>query len=146
LGRSEDEHRANARTNIAAERREAMRAVLLAKTRVVERVLERARTMLPEVIESDAYRMALTDELERSLAFVESEETVARCREALAPALRVALRDNPKVTVQIADNTGSGFVLIGEAGRVRVDSTLETRLDRLAPTLGIDIHNLLEER
>ncbi|MGB5704368.1 MAG: V-type ATP synthase subunit E family protein [Polyangiales bacterium] len=146
LGGHEQEYRTYARANVAAERHEAMRAVLVAKTRVVERVLQRARALVADAIGSDAYRATLAEEVERALLFVGAEETVVRCPEALAPALRDALRANPSVTVQVEEDAGSGFVMIGKAGRVRVDATLETRLDRLAPTLAIEIHKRLEER
>lgn len=144
LGGREDVYRADARANVAAERHEAMRAVLLAKTRLVERVLQRARALLAEVTRSDAYRAALTEEVDRAMVFVESEDVVVRCPEALVPAIRDALGAKPTVAIQAADDVGSGFVLIGDAGRVRVDSTLETRLERLETTLAIEIHNRLE--
>jgi len=146
LSSREDEYRAEARAGIASKRHEAMRAVLLAKTRVVERVLHRARALLPQELGSDAYRAALEDEVEEALAFVGAEEASVRCSEMLAPALRQALAANPHVAVQVADDASSGFVMIGQEGRVRVDSTLETRLDRLSPILAIEIHERLEER
>jgi vacuolar-type H+-ATPase subunit E/Vma4 len=145
LSGREDQYRAEARAGVAAERHEAMRAVLLAKTRVVERVLQRARAMLPEVLGSDAYRAGLAEELERALRFVGDEGTTVRCSESLAPALRQALRANPQVEVQVAHDVGTGFVTIGKDARVRVDFTLEARIDRLAPTLAIEIHERLEE-
>jgi vacuolar-type H+-ATPase subunit E/Vma4 len=145
LDSREDAYRVEARAGIAAERHEAMRAVLLAKTRVVERVLQRARAMLPEVLGSDAYRAGLAEELERALRFVGDEGTTVRCSESLAPALRQALRANPQVEVQVAHDVGTGFVTIGKDARVRVDFTLEARIDRLAPTLAIEIHERLEE-
>ena len=146
LSSRKDEYRTQARTDIAAERHEAMRAVLLAKTRVVERVLERARTLLPAELRNEAYQAALEEEVEEALAFVGSEEAAVLCSETLAPAVRQALRATPEVSVQVRNDAGSGFVVVGQAGRVRVDSTLETRLDRLAPTLAIEIHERLEER
>jgi vacuolar-type H+-ATPase subunit E/Vma4 len=146
LSSRKDVYRTQARTEISAERHEAMRAVLLAKTRVVERVLQRARALLPAELRNDAYQAALEKEVEEALAFVGSEEATVLCPEALAPALRQALRATPEVAVQVHNDAGSGFVVVGQAGRVRVDSTLETRLDRLAPTLAIEIHERLEER
>ena len=50
------------------------------------------------------------------------------------------------VVVEVADDVGTGFVMVGEDGRVQVDGTLETRLHRLAPTLAIEIYGQLEER
>ena len=56
LSSREDEYRAEARAGVASERHEAMRAVLLAKTRVVERVLQRAKALLSQSTSSQAYR------------------------------------------------------------------------------------------
>lgn len=146
LGSREDEHQANARAAIAAARQESMRTVLLAKTGVVDRVLERARALIPDVKERETFRVALAEEVTEALAFVGAEGTLVRCSRALRPALVDALRAAPEVVVEVADEVGTGFVMVGEAGRVRVDGTLETRLHRLAPTLAIEIHGRLEER
>jgi len=146
LGGREDEYRAAARGQIASERQESMRAVLLAKTRVVERVLERARTLLPDVTRRHTYLVALAEEVAQALAFVGAEGAVVRCPEDLRTAIGAALRATETVTVETSDDVGSGFVMLGEEGRVRVDATLETRLERLAPALAIEIHDRLEER
>jgi vacuolar-type H+-ATPase subunit E/Vma4 len=146
LNSREDEYRAEARAGVASERHDAMRAVLLAKTRVIERVLQRARALLSESIASEAYRNGLERELAQALGFIGDEKALVRCSESLAPALRQTLRSNPDVSVEVADDVGTGFVAFGSDGRVRVDSTLETRLDRLAPVLAIEIHQRMEER
>lgn len=141
----EEEYRAEARANVAGERHEAMRAVLLAKTRVVDRVMAGAKALLPAAARGKVYGSALADELGQALAFVGEENAVVQCPDDLAPVVREALRAASTVVVESTNNAGSGFVAIGDGGTVRVDGTLEARLDRLAPTLAIEILAKLEE-
>ena len=46
----------------------------------------------------------------------------------------------PEVKVEAERDMGAGFVVGDAAERVLVDGRLETRIDRLASTLAIEIH------
>lgn len=142
LKAKEAEYAAQARRAIAVEKHAAMEAELLAQTRLVERVLERVRARLPEIARSDAYRSTLAGELHRALEFVEGDDIVVRCADELAGPVREALRDHPKIGVE-PEAVGPGFVVAGSGGSVLIDGRLETRVDRLAPTLAIEIHSRL---
>ncbi|MFA9410524.1 MAG: V-type ATP synthase subunit E family protein [Deltaproteobacteria bacterium] len=141
----EAEYGAEARIAIAAERHAAMRAVLLARTHLVDRVLERAQALLPDVARNEAYLATLGSELTDALQFVEGEGTVVRCSEGLGPAVRDRMRDRPEVKVEPEADVGTGFVVVGAEGSVVVDGRLETRIDRLASVLAIEIHTRLQE-
>jgi vacuolar-type H+-ATPase subunit E/Vma4 len=141
----EAEYDGEARVAIAAERHAAMRAVLLAQTSVVDRVLERARGLLPEATQSDTYLSTLRDELTGALEFVEGKGAVVRCSAELAPAVRERLRDRPEVKVEPRADVGPGFVVVGAGGSVLVDGRLQKRVDRLTSVLAIEIHRRLEE-
>ncbi|MDH3819008.1 MAG: V-type ATP synthase subunit E [Myxococcales bacterium] len=141
----EAEYGAEARVAIAAERHAAMRAVLLARTHLVDRVLERAQALLPDVARNEAYLATLSSELTDALQFVEAEGTVVRCSEDLGPAVRDRMRDRPAVKVEPEADVGTGFVVVGAEGTVVVDGRLETRIDRLASVLAIEIHTRLQE-
>ena len=145
LREKEAEYGAQARVAIAAERHAAMEAVLLARTRVVARVLERARALLPDAGQKEAYLSTLSSELMEALQFVDGEGAVVRCSAALAPAVREGLRDRPEVKVETEADVGTGFVVVGAEGSVVVDGRLETRIDRLASVLAIEIHTRLQE-
>ena len=105
----EAEYGAEARFAIAAERHAAMRAVLLARTRVVARVLERARALLPDATQSEAYLSTLSSELMEALQFVDGEGAVVRCSRDLEGAVRKGLRDRPEVKIEA--DVGTGFVV-----------------------------------
>ena len=139
----EAEYGADARVAIAAERHAAMRAVLLARTRVVARVLERARALLPDATQSEAYLSTLSSELMEALQFVDGEGAVVRCSRDLEGAVRKGLRDRPEVKIEA--DVGTGFVVVGAEGSVVVDGRLETRIDRLASVLAIEIHTRVQE-
>jgi vacuolar-type H+-ATPase subunit E/Vma4 len=141
----EAEYGAEARVAIAAERHAAMRAVLLARTHLVDRVLERAQALLPDVARNEAYLATLSSELTDALQFVEAEGTVVRCSEDLGPSVRDRMRDRPAVKVEPEADVGTGFVVVGAEGSVVVDGRLETRIDRLASVLAIEIHTRLQE-
>jgi vacuolar-type H+-ATPase subunit E/Vma4 len=64
----------------------------------------------------------------------------------LRPAVLEAIRELPNVTVESESGADSGFRVVSTSGSVVVDATLETRLERLASSLAIEIHERLQER
>jgi vacuolar-type H+-ATPase subunit E/Vma4 len=141
----EAEYGADARRAIATERHTAMRAVLMARTKLVDRVLERARGLLPEAAADERYLAALGAELAEALKFVEGDDAMVRCSPALEPTVRNSLSDRPRVRVQTDQEIGTGFIVVGAGGSVVVDGQLETRIDRLASTLAFEIHARLQD-
>lgn len=141
----EAEYGALARAAVAAEKHEALRTVLVAQTELVERVLGRARALLPKAVNSEAYLSELGPELDEALQFFQGGSILVRCSTALEAAAREALRGRADVSVEAGANTGTGFVVIGGGGSVLVDGRLESRIDRLAPSLAIEIHRRLGE-
>jgi len=141
----EAKYRAEARVAIAAARHAAMRTVLLARTRLVERVLERARTLLAEASETQSYRSTLGSEVADALQFVHAADAIVRCSPNLHATVGEALRERPDLSIEVDGKLGTGFVVIGDGGSVLVDGCLETRLERLSPALAIEIHSRLEE-
>lgn len=143
LSGREADYRAQARAAIAAARHEAMRDVLIARTHAVERVLEQVRALLPKAAESKSYLENLADELAEALRFVDGEGVKVRCAPELESAVREALQAN--VAVEATPEIGPGFTVIGSGGSVLVDGRLLARIERLAPTLAIEINAQLEE-
>jgi len=143
--RKEAEYGADARRAIAAERHAAMRAMLLARTQVVDRVLERARALLPGAATDERYLRSLGAELSEALKFVDGDDAMVRCSPQLEPAVRKALSDRPRVRVESEREMGTGFIVVGASKSVLVDGQLETRIDRLASSLAIEIHARLRE-
>ena len=141
----EAKYRSEARIAIAAERHEALRGVLEARTRAVERVLAELRSILPDASTTESYLASLADQISEALQYVDGDGAAVRCSPSLQAAIRAALRDRPQVRVEPDPDVGTGFVLTGAEGTVLVDGRLETRIERLAPTLAIEIHESLRE-
>ncbi|MBW1758306.1 MAG: hypothetical protein JRJ80_19350 [Deltaproteobacteria bacterium] len=141
----EAEYGAEARVAIAAERHAAMRAMLLAQTCLVARVLERTRALLPDAAQAEAYVSTLSNEVTEALQFVDSDGALVRCSAGLEQAIREGLRDRSEVKVETEAGIGTGFVVVAGDGSVLVDGRLETRIDRLASVLAIEIHTRFEQ-
>lgn len=141
----EAEYGAEARAAIAAANHDAMEAILLAQTRVVERVLGRARSLAPKAAESADYAKALSTELREAIEFIGAEGAEVRCTPVLASLVRDVLRDSPATRVRADLDTGTGFAATGADGEVRIDGRLETKIDRLRPALAIEIQAQLGE-
>ena len=77
--------------------------------------------------------------------FGHAADAIVRCSPSLDAAVREALRERPDLSIEADEKLGTGFVVIGDGGSVLVDGCLETRLERLSPTLAIEIHSRLEE-
>lgn len=94
---------------------------------------------------NERYLTALGAELAEALKFVDGDDAVVRCSLRLEPAVRKALSDRPRVQVEPEEEMGTGFIVVGAGGSVVVDGQLETRIDRLASSLAIEIHARLQE-
>lgn len=138
------EYTAKARRAIAVEKHAAMEAELLARTRLVERVIERVKARLAEIARSDTYQSTLPSELRQALQFVAGDGIEVRCSDELAKPVREALRDHPEIGVKPDAVLETGFVVTGGGGSVLVDGRLGTRVDRLAPSLAIEILSRLD--
>jgi len=145
LREEEERYRVTARSAIAAERHASMRVVLLAKTRLVDRVLELATSLLPEACSTEAYRSSIAAQLVDSMRFVGDEGAHVLCSPELVPALREAAKAHPSVTVEPDAETESGFVVVSADGSVTVDKRLDAQLRRMIPTLAIEIHDRVEK-
>ena len=145
LRSKEEAYRSKARADIAAARHEAMRAVLLAKTRIADRILEAAKARLEDAARSEPYLAALSNELEKALAFVGEDGAVVRCSRTVESSVRDVIGARANLRIERLTEGATGFVAIGADGSVRVDGTLETRLERMRAALSIEIHKLLEE-
>ena len=141
LANRESEYRAAARSEVASERQ---KAVLEARARLVQRVLERAKSLLSEAAVGPDYRQSLEREIRLTAEYLGSDGATVHCSPGLDGPIREALRGNASVSIEPTLEDAHGFVAIGGSGAIRVDGTLEARLRRLAPSLAIAINERLE--
>lgn len=143
LGDEEREYRRSTRRKIAAQRRESLRAVLLARARVVDRVLERARALLPAAGRSDQYLSTVRDQVVESLRFFDPGNAVIRCRPEMVPLVQEAFEGDSQVEVRVDPELSAGFILSNHAGDLRVDMRLERRFEWRRPEFAILIQSSL---
>lgn len=145
LRQEEEMCRAAARSAIAAERHTAMRAVLLTRARLVDRVLELATSLLPAASRTARYRSTIPQQLENSMPFVGDSGAVVLCSPELVPVMRDASNGYDSTTVEPDAEMQNGFVVVSADGSVTVDKRLDSQLQRMRPTLAIEIHDRLEK-
>lgn len=145
LQKEEAIYRLAARSAIAAERHSSMRAVLLTKARLVDRVLELATSLLPDACTTETYRSTVAQHLEDSMRFVGNQGARVLCSPELVPTLREAAKAHGSVTVEPDAETQNGFVVVSANGSVTIDKRLDTQLRRMKPTLAIEIHDRVEK-
>jgi vacuolar-type H+-ATPase subunit E/Vma4 len=119
-------------------RRQARARELEAFHTQIRRILDRARTLIPEVAASPFYVAALPSHLEQALLFVEGLHPRVRCQAACAVVL-APLAARHGVHIEIDESVGPGvFVDVG-GGSVVVDNTLGARLTSGESRLTIEL-------
>ena len=133
---------------LAMARRQARAHELEAQHAQIGRVLNRARTLLPEIGASAAYAAAVPSHLEEALSFLYGLQPHVRCQAAFVPLLKAVIDRHDGSQLVIDESTAAGFVAEAGDGSVLVDDTLPVRLGRaetrltmaLARKLAVDGH------
>jgi len=133
------DRRAHLDRELAKARHGARRDRLGAEHALLDRVMVRAGTLLPELESDEAYLSTIPERLAEALRFVEGRAARVRCRPALAPALRGGLEGRADVTIEELATMPPGFSVVATDGSVEVDDTLPARLERLRPRLLIEL-------
>lgn len=120
-------------------RRAARATVLEARQRLIDRVFETARGMLPGAGAGDAYRAALPQHIAEALAALGDQPAVIRCDAALADAVRTAVARKKHLVVRPEADARPGVVVATTDGTIEVDNTLDGRLERLRPQLALEV-------
>jgi vacuolar-type H+-ATPase subunit E/Vma4 len=143
LERERAERQAVQQRELARARREAHARELEARHAQLARVLDRARTLVPEVAASASYAEALPSHLEEALSFLEGVRPRVKCPEALIATLRPTAARHEDVELVIDESIGPGIVAEAADRSVIVDNTLAARLTRLEPRLAIELFRML---
>lgn len=113
---------------VAAARREARQKLLLARHRLLDRVLRRALELAPDVARSPAYLAGLPDDLVRAMSYIGESAAVVRCSPALATELQPLLVGHGEWKLEVDPALAPGFQVAAADGSVVVDRTLPRRL------------------
>ena len=140
----ESRWRRDASTRVSLARREAEERALAAREELLRRVFARAGERLRELPDSPRYPRAASALLERALSFLPAGEVEVVCDPATARAVReVAARAGARIEAR--PDAVPGILARSAAGSVSVDATLAAMLDRLRPTLAMDVAARVEE-
>lgn len=114
---------------VAIREREARKELLLARHRLLDRILQRMLELMPEVVQSEPYLASLPGELTSALSYLGPTGGLLRCSHRLSDALQtlVAAERHLKLTEDPA--LAPGFQVTSDDGTVLVDRTLPRRLD-----------------
>ncbi|HSB53272.1 MAG TPA: V-type ATP synthase subunit E family protein [Gemmatimonadales bacterium] len=129
---------------LASSRQRAREAELLARDRMLTRVLTRARQQLPRVEDRDEFRATLPVLLAHSLECLGDRPGAIRCSPALVAEVQRSIADRPAIELRPDPAIGTGFRLTSSDGALLIDATLEQQIDQLAPRLRQEILARLE--
>jgi vacuolar-type H+-ATPase subunit E/Vma4 len=120
---------------LAMARRQARAGELEAQHAQIRRVLNRARSLVPEMGSSPAYAAAVTSHLHEALSYLHGLQPRVRCQPAFAAVLHAAIDQHDGAQLVTDESIGPGFVAEAADGSVVVDDTLPMRLVRAKPRL-----------
>ncbi|MDH4130761.1 MAG: V-type proton ATPase subunit E [Gemmatimonadota bacterium] len=111
-------------------RRDARRAVLEARERLLDRVFTAARSQFAGVLPRAEYRAGLPGQLDEAARCLGGRGATVRCHPALRKELEPLVGSHPSLRLAADTGAGSGFKVASEDGAVEIDATLEDRLAR----------------
>lgn len=137
LARREREWKEESARAVAGATERARALVLEARASLLDRVFAAARTDLPALLATPAYRDGLAARAERCLSYLPGARGTVEAAPALLPLLRGSL--GPEASLEEAPDLATGLRARSPDGRVLVDDTLVSWLERLRPRLAAEL-------
>lgn len=145
LQRREMELRRAAERRLAAVEREAREVELKARERYFERVFHAVRQRLAEPESSDLLRAGLAPRVAQLLTYLPDRSIVIHCCAAIVPDLQAAVENLEGVDVVPDTESPTRLTLEAGEGVVRIDDSLERRLEAIAKELRIELSREVSE-
>jgi vacuolar-type H+-ATPase subunit E/Vma4 len=139
LGTQQQARRLAFQRELSSARRQARARELHARHAQLERILSRARALIPEIAASSEYQRALPVHLDEALAYLERLPSLVRCPATSADVLRPIVARHAGIELVVDDTVGAGVIAESIDGSVSVDNTLAARLARIADRLTVDL-------
>lgn len=130
---------------VAATRREARQKLLLARHHLLDRVLNRAVELAPDVARGPQYMLGLSDDLLGAMSYIGQAAAIVRCSPALATEVQALLAGHEEWKLEVDPALGPGFHVAAANGSVVVDRTLPRRLQLEEARLRLEILQELAE-
>lgn len=136
MARVTSEAEAGERRTMSRKRAGAVEDVLVARSRVLERLRAAVEARIALAEQDGGYNASLAAELRAALDRMPPGPMVLLASPGIVAPLSEAVRElDTAVSVEAAPQIGPGFVLRSGDGRVEVDATLKTRLEYAWPRL-----------
>lgn len=130
FARERDERFVVQQRELTMARRQARGGEIEAQHAVIGRVLERARTLLPEIGASPAYAAVVPAHLHEALSFLQGLQPRVRCQAGFVAILHAAIDAHDGAQLVVDESVPPGFVAQAADGSVVVDDTLAARFAR----------------
>lgn len=137
LTRAREDEEAVARRVVAHARAESAEGVLTARDRLLQRVRDALEERIAGVDDDPVYERTMKAELREALVRLPEGPVVVRTRASLAPWVREVVAADSRVTVEVSETSGQGFVATSPEQGIEIDATLEARLDHVWPRLAV---------
>jgi vacuolar-type H+-ATPase subunit E/Vma4 len=140
LGATERTARAAAIRRIGEAEKSARAERIVARTAMLDTVFKDATAGFAEVLEDARYRESIPAQLRDAVSFVSPVvQMEIRCSGGLRDVTTRGLPADGRARIAADLPGASGFEVLAEDGRLRVDGTLEGRLASLRPQLSIEV-------
>jgi len=120
------------------------RGVLEARAALLDRVFERAGTLLAGALEDPAAMDRVVSRAREALDFVPEGDVVIACSPGVAELLEGRLDHERELTIEPRADLPAGFRVEAAGGALVIDATLERLLEFGRPTLAIEVLQRLE--
>ena len=137
VARAREDEEAVARRAVARARAEATVGLLSARDRLLERVRAALEGRISGLGDDPDYRRTMTDELRDALERLPDGAVVVRTPVSLGVLVRETVAGDARVTVEVSEDMGHGFIAVASGKGVELDATLEARLDHAWPRLAV---------
>jgi vacuolar-type H+-ATPase subunit E/Vma4 len=140
----ESERRTAVEFALATARHDARREELLARERMIERVLAAARARFPAALREPGFRSGLPAQVRQGLECLAGRPATFRCHPDLTLDIEPLVSDQPGIQLTPDPATGSGFSLLSADGALEINATLEDLLHRLDRRVRQEVLSRLE--
>lgn len=120
------------------------REVLEARAALLDRVFERAGTLLSAALEDPAATDRVVSRAREALDFVPEGDVVIACSPGVAEVLEGRLDDTRELAIESCADLPAGFRVEAAGGALVIDATLERLLELGRPVLAIEVLRRLE--
>ncbi|RLF58646.1 MAG: hypothetical protein DRN25_04975 [Thermoplasmata archaeon] len=129
---------------IANARLQAKKLILETKESIIEKTFSLAEKKLRDIVSSDEYESILRKLIEEAISSIPDKQLQILCDERDRELLRKIIKEFPGVELSEENiSTIGGIIVKSKDGRIQVDNTFETRIERMRNDLRVKVARIL---